>query len=70
MMFDVATNDKSYALALIRKNNNGYQVLSITENDDLIADAMIRTYSRQQDSAPKTLRIINEVIRWSKRGFC
>jgi len=69
-MFDVATNDKSYALALIRKNNKGYQVLSITENDDLIADEMIRTYSRQQDSAPKTLRIINEVIRWSKRGFC
>jgi hypothetical protein len=59
----VATNDKSYALALIRKKNNGYQVLSITENDDLIADAMIRTYSRQQDSAPMTLRIINEVIQ-------
>ena len=59
----VATNDKSYALALIRKKNNGYQVLSITENDDLIADAMIRTYTRQQDSAPITLRIINEVIQ-------
>jgi len=59
----VATNDKSYALALIRKNNNGYQVLSITENDDLIADAMIRTYARQQDTAPKTLRVVNEVIQ-------
>jgi hypothetical protein len=59
----VATNDKSYAIALIRKNNNGYQVLSITENDDLIADAMIRTYARQQDTAPKTLRVINEVIQ-------
>lgn len=59
----VATNDKSYAIALIRKKNDGYQVLSVTENDDLIADAMIRTYSRQQDSAPMTLRLINEVIQ-------
>ena len=59
----VATNDKSYALALIRKKNDSYQVLSITENDELIADAMIRTYTRQQDSAPMTLRLINEVIQ-------
>jgi hypothetical protein len=59
----VATNDKSYAIALIRKKNDSYQVLSITENDDLIADAMIRTYARQQDSAPMTLRLINEVIQ-------
>ncbi len=59
----VATNDKSYAIALIRKKNEGYQVLSVTENDDLIAEAMIRTYTRQQDSAPMTLRLINEVIQ-------
>ena len=59
----VATNDKNYAVALIRKKNNGYQVLSVTENDDLIADAMIRTYARQQDSAPMTLRVINEIIQ-------
>lgn len=59
----VATNDKSYAIALIRKKNDSYQVLSVTENDDLIADAMIRTYARQQDSAPMTLRLINEIIQ-------
>lgn len=59
----IATNDKSYAIALIRKKNDSYQVLSVTENDDLIADAMIRTYTRQQDSAPMTLRLINEVIQ-------
>lgn len=59
----VATNDKSYAIALIRKKNEGYQVLSVTENDDLIAEAMIRTYTRQHDSAPMTLRLINEVIQ-------
>ena len=59
----VATNDKSYAIALIRKKSDGYQVLSVTENDDLIADAMIRTYARQQDSAPMTLRVVNEIIQ-------
>ena len=59
----VATNDKSYAIALIRKKSDGYQVLSTTENDDLITDAMIRTYRRQQDSSPMTLRIINEIIQ-------
>jgi hypothetical protein len=59
----VATNDKNYALALIRKKNDGFQVLSVTENDDLIADAMIRTYTRQQDSAPMTLRVVNEIIQ-------
>lgn len=59
----VATNDKSYALALIRKKKDGYQVLSLTEQDDLITEAMIRTYRRQQDSAPMTLRVINEIIQ-------
>jgi hypothetical protein len=59
----VAINEKSYAIALIRKKNDGYQVLSITENDDLITDAMIRTYRRQQDSAPMTLRVVNEIIQ-------
>jgi len=59
----IATNDKSYAVALIRKKNNGYQVLSVTENDDLVSEAMIRTYRRQQDSAPMTLRVINEIIQ-------
>jgi hypothetical protein len=59
----VAINDKDYAIALIRKKSDGYQVLSITENDDLIADAMVRTYRRQHDSAPMTLRVINEIIQ-------
>lgn len=59
----LATNDKNYAIALIRKKSDGYQVLSVTENDDLIADAMIRTYARQQDSAPMTLRVVNEIIQ-------
>lgn len=59
----VTTNDKSYAIALIRKKRDGYQVLSITEQDDLISEAMIRTYRRQQDSAPMTLRVINEIIQ-------
>ena len=59
----VATNDKDYAIALIRKKGESYQVLSVTEHDDLVTDAMIRTYRRQQDSAPMTLRIINEVIQ-------
>jgi hypothetical protein len=59
----LATNDKNYAIALIRKKSDGYQVLSVTENDDLISDAMIRTYARQQDSAPMTLRVVNEIIQ-------
>jgi hypothetical protein len=59
----VTTNDKSYAIALIRKKRDGYQVLSLTEQDDLITEAMIRTYRRQQDSAPMTLRVINEIIQ-------
>ena len=59
----VATNDKDYAIALIRKKGESYQVLSVTEHDDLVTDAMIRTYRRQQDSAPMTLRIVNEVIQ-------
>lgn len=59
----VAINDKAYAIALIRKKSDGYQVLSITENDDLITDAMVRTYRRQHDSAPMTLRVVNEIIQ-------
>jgi hypothetical protein len=60
----IVTNDKSYALALVRKTaESKYQILSVTENDALITEAMIRTYKRQQDSAPKTLRLISEVIQ-------
>jgi hypothetical protein len=60
----IVTNDKSYALALVRKTaESKYQILSVTENDALITEAMIRTYKRQHDSAPKTLRLISEVIQ-------
>ena len=37
----VTTNDKNYAIALIRKKRDGYQVLSLTEQDDLITEAMV-----------------------------
>lgn len=60
----IALSDKNYALALVRKTSGTkYQVLSLTEGEDIVSEAMIRTYKRQQDSAPKTLRLIAEIIQ-------
>ena len=60
----IALSDKNYALALVRKTvGTKYQVLSMTESEDLVSEVMIRTYKRQQDSAPKTLRLIAEIIQ-------
>jgi len=62
--FKIPLSDKNYALALVRKTSGSkFQILSMTEGDDLISEAMIRTYKRQQDSAPKTLRLIAEIIQ-------
>ena len=54
---------KGYALALVRrKANSKYQILSVTNDDDLVKDAIIATYKRKSDATPYVLRLLGEVI--------
>lgn len=59
----VAVTRKGYALALVkRKANSKYQILSITNDDDLVRQAIISTYKRKADATPYVLRLLGEVI--------
>jgi hypothetical protein len=58
------TTRKGYAVALIRKSANGkLDVLSITNNDALVHDAIVETYKRNDDALPPILRTLTETIK-------
>lgn len=59
----MAVTRKGYALALVkRKANSKYQILSVTNDDDLVRQAIIATYKRKSDATPYVLRLLGEVI--------
>ena len=58
-----AVNRKGYALALVRKRpNNRYDILSTYNNQSQIERAIIETYKRSNESVPKVLRLLTEII--------
>lgn len=54
---------KGYAVALIRKTaNDGYDILSVTNNDDIVNNTIVETYKRNDDAIPQVLRTLSEAI--------
>jgi hypothetical protein len=54
---------KGYAVALLRRNKSGsYDILGVTNNDEIIRETIVETYKRNDDNAPQVLRLLAEVI--------
>lgn len=54
---------KGYAVALLRISKNGtYDVLGVTNKDEIIQDTIIETYKRNDENAPQVLKLLAEVI--------
>lgn len=54
---------KGYAVALLRRTKDGtYDVLGVTNKDEIIQDTIVETYKRNDDNAPQVLRLLAEVI--------
>jgi hypothetical protein len=54
---------KGYAVALLRRTKSGsYDILGVTNNDEIIRDTIVQTYKRNDDNAPQVLRLLAEVI--------
>ncbi|OOZ39464.1 hypothetical protein, partial [Solemya elarraichensis gill symbiont] len=55
--------DSGLSLAIIRKEANGYSVLSTIDDSNLINQAVEHSYRRTGNKIPYTLRLITEIIR-------
>lgn len=54
---------KNYAVALIRKNASGaFDILSVSNNEDLVKSTIVETYRRNDSSVPLILRMLTETI--------
>lgn len=54
---------KGYAVALVRKAAHGsYDILSVTNNDEIVHDTIVETYKRNDDALPQVLRTLSETI--------
>jgi hypothetical protein len=55
---------KGYAVALIRKTTKGnYDLLSITNDDDIVHATIVETYKRSDEALPQILRTLSESIK-------
>lgn len=57
------TADSAIGLALVRKTNSGYDILSAVDDKELIEQAIVRTYKRSTEGVPYTIKLLAEIIR-------
>ena len=55
--------DSGLALAVIRKEKNGYDIVATVDDKNLIDQAVTRAYKRTSNQMPYTARLITEIIR-------
>lgn len=54
---------KGYAVALVRRAENGsYDILSVTNDDSLVQGTIVETYKRNDAALPQVLRTLSETI--------
>jgi hypothetical protein len=56
------TDVEEFTLALLRKRNNSYELLSTVEDSKIIEQAVVDTYRRSASHMPNTVRLLTEII--------
>lgn len=57
-------NRKGYAVALVRRTENGtYDLLGVTNKDTLVQETIIETYKRDDNAIPPVLRALSETVK-------
>lgn len=61
----IATEDKLYSLALVRKTERDgvYDVLATVDDDKLVEDVLITSYKQHQAVSPPIIQLLTEVIQ-------
>jgi hypothetical protein len=61
----IATVDKLYSLALVKKTerDNVYDVLATVDDDTLVEDTLIASYKQHQSVSPYVIQLLTEVIQ-------
>jgi hypothetical protein len=59
----LASADSGFTLALLRKANNGYEIIGTVNDNALVEQAVIAAYKRTSEQMPNTARLITEIIR-------
>jgi len=56
-------NIDGFALALVRANDSGYEVIGTLNDRNLVEQAVIAAYKRTSEQMPNTARLLTEIIR-------
>jgi hypothetical protein len=62
----IAASNEGYAVALVKQDKrfqNKFKILSVTADTTLINEAIVKTYRRNSESTPYTLRLLGEIIK-------
>jgi len=59
----ITSIDSGITLALLRKTNSGYEVISAIDDDDLVSQSIISAYKRTSEQMPHSIRLLTEIIR-------
>lgn len=55
--------DSGLTLALLRKTENGYEVISAVDDKALVEQTIVTAYKRTSKQMPHTIRLLTEIIR-------
>jgi hypothetical protein len=56
-------NVDGFAIALVRANDSGYEVIGTLNDRNLVEQAVIAAYKRTSEQMPNTARLLTEIIR-------
>ena len=62
----IAASNEGYAVALVKQDKrfqNKFKILSVTADTTIINEAIVKTYRRNSESTPYTLRLLGEIIK-------
>jgi hypothetical protein len=60
----IKVDRKGYAVALVRRSENGtYDLLGVTNKDSLVQETIIETYKRDDNAIPPVLRALSETVK-------
>ena len=59
----IPISNSNLAVGLLRKKGSSYELLGATADDDMLRQAVIKTYKRTNSEQADTVRVITEIIR-------
>jgi len=59
----ISTNKDGFGLALIKRNDSGYEVIGTTDNTNAVREILVSAYRKQYAAMPDSMRCFLEIIK-------